>query len=347
MVDLRARHASAAEAVEEGVLAVLRSGRYVGGPVVREAEAVAARWLGRRWAVGVNSGTDALILAMQAVGVGHGAEVIVPALTFFATAGAVCAVGARPVVADVGEDGLLDPDAAAAVQTGRTAAVIPVHLFGSSAGLPDLGVPVIDDAAQAVGAAPPCTPGVLTAVSAYATKVWAAAGDAGFVAGDDPALCEQVRMLANHGTVGPHHHERVQGAAGRNSRLDAIQAAVLLAQAPGLQQRVDRRRRLAERYDVRLPTWVERMPRPASSPVHVYAVRLSRRAAVRRALAEQEVETAVYYPRSLAAQPALSGPHAPTPVADRLATELLALPVHADLRDEDVDRVCDALGRLS
>ena len=152
MVDLAARHAAAQEAIESRVLEVLRGGAYVGGAVVAEAESLAARWLGRAGAVGVNSGTDALCLALQALGVGPGDEVVVPALSFFATAGAVCAVGATPVFADVRADGCLDPAAAAAACGPRVRAVIPVHLFGQRCVAPPVSVPLLDDAAQAVGA---------------------------------------------------------------------------------------------------------------------------------------------------------------------------------------------------
>ncbi|MFT4624067.1 MAG: dTDP-4-amino-4,6-dideoxygalactose transaminase [Myxococcota bacterium] len=345
MVDLVARHSEVAEAVEAGVLDVLRSGRWVGGPVVAEAEALAAAWLGRREAVGVNSGTDALVLALQAVGVRPGHEVVVPALTFFATAGAVCAVGAVPVIVDVREDGCMDPDAARAACTSRTAAILPVHLYGTRATAPDLGVPVVDDAAQAIGASPPASIGALTAVSTYPTKTWGAAGDGGFVVGDD---VEAVRRLANHGIIGPSHHAMVNGVVGRNSRLDAVQAAVLLGHAPSLPARIARRRRLAARYDAQLPSTVRPLPRDEGSPVHQYVVRVADRARVQAALAERGIQTAVYYPRTLCDQPALAHAvrHA-TPVATALAREVLALPVHAGLEAEQVDRVCAALTEMA
>lgn len=343
-MNLAARHAEAAEAVEAAVLAVLRSGRYAGGPVVAEAESIAARWLGRAGAVGVGCGTDALILALQAIGVGPGDEVIVPALTFFATAGAVCATGATPVIVDVGEDGLLDLARAADRVGPRTRAVIPVHLFGNVAPCPTLGVEVIDDAAQAIGAEPPPRGATLTAMSTYPTKTWGSAGDGGFVAGDDPDLLEAVRRLGQHGAVEPHHHHRVSGAVGRASRLDAVQAAVLVGHATVLEQRLAQRRALARRYDAGLPPWAMPLPRAPGSAVHQYCVRLDRpRDAVARALADRGVSTAVYYPRPLGDQPALAGtPRGPTPIADRLCTELLALPIH-DLGEPSVDAVLEAM----
>jgi len=344
-LDLAARHAGAAEAVERRVLEVLRSGHYVGGPVVAEAEAVAARWMGRTGAVGVGSGTDALMLALQAVGVTPGDEVIVPALTFFATAGAVGALGAVPVVVDVVDDGTIDPAAVVEALSPRTAAVVPVHLFGTRAARLDVPVPVVDDAAQAVGADPPASHGVLTAVSAYPTKLWGAAGDAGFVVGDDAELLDSVRRLGHHGQVGPHLHERVGGAIGRNSRLDALQAAVLLGHAEELPARIAHRRSLVGAYEALLPSWVRPLPRTEGSPASPFVVQVAGRDEVVQALADAGVGCSVYYPRSLARQPALAGPHRPTPTADRLASEVLALPVHEGLTEEDVAQVCAVLGR--
>jgi len=338
-IDLAARHAQAADAVEQRVLEVLRSGRYIGGPVVAEAEAVAARWMEASAAVGVGSGTDALMLALQAVGVGAGDEVVVPALTFFATAGAVAALGAVPVVVDVRDDGLIDPMAVLRALTPRTAAVVPVHLFGSCASLPELPVPVVDDAAQALGASPPCRVGQLTTLSAYPTKLWGAAGDAGFVVGDEPALLDRVRALGHHGQVGPHLHERVGDAVGRNCRLDALQAAVLVGHAPLLADRIAHRQALAAVYDEVLPASARPISRTAGSTASPYVVRAHRRQAVRERLEAERIASAVYYPRSLARQPALPGPHAPTPVADALCRELLALPLHEGMSEADVRRV--------
>ncbi|MCB9684830.1 MAG: DegT/DnrJ/EryC1/StrS family aminotransferase [Alphaproteobacteria bacterium] len=345
-VDPGRRHAEVAEAVEGRVLEVLRSGRWIGGPVVAEAEGLAARWLGRRGAVGVASGTDALILALQALGVGAGDEVIVPAFTFFATAGAVLAIGAVPVLADVGEDALLDGASAADAASPRTRAMIPVHLFGSRWEPVDLGVPIVDDAAQAIGAEPtPCT-GALTVLSAYPTKTWGAAGDAGFVAGDDEELLARVRSLSSHGARSPGHHGREMGHAGRASRLDAVQAAVLVGHAQVLRERIDRRRALAARYDEGLPDRVRPLRRSPGCAVHQYVVRVEGRDELVAALARAGVGTAVYYPRPLTAQPALDGcPRRPTPVAERLAEEVLALPI-ADCGPADVDRVCEVLAEL-
>lgn len=344
-LDLTRRHAEVSVGVERRVLEVLRSGQYVGGPVVAAAEAVAARWLGRRHAVGVGSGTDALILALQALGVGPGDEVLVPALSFFATAGAVLATGAEVVVADVGEDALLDWASADALRSPRTKVVIPVHLYGNRVEPADLGLPLLDDAAQAIGVVPTAATGVLSALSTYPTKTWGAAGDGGFVVTDDDELAARVRALGNHGQRSPGVFERVVAHAGRASRLDAVQAAVLLGHAEGLQARLTRRRQLARRYDAGLPEGLRPLPRSPGSAVHQYLVRAPHRAALQRHLAACGIGTAVYYPAPLTAQPALAGcRRAPVPVATALAEELLALPIH-DCTADEVDMVLDALGQ--
>lgn len=349
-VDLAARHAEAAADVEDAVLDVLRSGRWIGGPAVERAEAVAARWLGKAGAVGVASGTDALILALQALGIGAGDEVVVPALTFFATAGAVLAAGAEVVLADVGPDALLDPTSAAAAIGPRTKVILPVHLFGSACELPDLGRLVLDDAAQSIGTAP-SPRGVLAALSTYPTKTWGSAGDGGFVAGDDPDLLARVRRLGHHGFEPPATYDRVSGHVGRASRLDAVQAAVLLGHAPQLEPRIARRRRLAARFDAGLPASLTPLPRSAGSSVQQYNVLVAGgsapRAALQAALRERGVGTAVYYPRALSAQPALAGcRRVPTPRAETLADEILALPIH-DVDDGEVDQILSILAEVA
>jgi dTDP-4-amino-4,6-dideoxygalactose transaminase len=340
MADLAARHARVAEAAEAGVLAVLRSGRYVGGPVVEAAEHRIASAFGYPHGVGVNSGTDALIYALMAMGVGPGNQVVVPAVTFFATAEAVLRVGATPVVVDVRTDlPLLDP---AAVPDGIDA-VIAVHLFGEACPVP-LDLPILDDVAQSAGAAPPTRAGAVGAASFYPTKTLGAAGAGGIVLADDPALAARARKLASHGMPRSYVHERVNGHVGANSRLDALQAAVLLAHLDDLPARVARRRAIASIYDAELPESIRPLPRGAGHPVHHYVVRTPRRDALQQRLAASGIESAIYYPRTVGDQPAMVGlPRAPTPNADRYCAEALALPVHEALSDDDVTRIVDAI----
>ena len=344
MVDLQNRHREVEAEIQRGVLEVLASGHYIGGPVVEEAERQCASWLGRAGAVGTNSGTDALLLSLLALDVGPGDEVIVPALSFFATAGAVCATGATPIIVDVREDALLNPQSAREAWSDRTKAIVPVHLFGSRCAPDAWEVPVIDDAAQAIGCAPSPSTGVLTAVSTYPTKTWGGAGDGGFVAGDDRALLDRVRRLGSHGQVAPHLHERVGQQTGRNSRLDALQAAILMAHAPRVADRVARRQRWAQIYDAQLPGYVRPLARSEGSAVQQYVVCCDDREAVQDALSQASIESAVYYPRPLNAQPALADlPRRPTPVADHLTQHMLALPVHEGLSSLEIERILSVL----
>lgn len=347
MADTAGRHARVAATVEPAVLEVLRSGRYVGGPVVEATLARLAAHFGWAHAVGVNSGTDALVYALQAVGVRAGDDVVVPAVTFFASAGAVCRIGARPVIADIRPDvPLLDPSALPI--TPRTRAVMAVHLFGARCALPELPVPVVDDAAQTAGSDPPCRTGCIGAVSFYPTKTLGAAGDGGCVLTDDPAVARKVHLLTHHGMASAYHADAIDGLVGANSRLDAVQAAVLAGHLDDLPARVARRRGIAERYDAELPAAVTRLPREAGHPVHQYVVLLpagaDRDAVVGRMRAEG-VETAVYYPVPLSRQPALAAFARSTPHADAFCARCLALPVHEGLSDDDASQVIAALAR--
>lgn len=345
MADMAARHARVASVVEPAVIEVLRSGRYVGGPVVDQTMRALAGHFGWNHAVGVNSGTDALIYALQAVGVRPGDEVIVPALTFFASAGAVCRIGARPVIADVRADlPLLDPFDLPI--TPRTRAVMAVHLYGERCELPVLPVPIVDDSAQTAGADPPCKTGEIAAVSFYPTKTLGAAGDGGCVLTDDPLVARKVHLLTHHGMPTAYYAERVDGVVGANSRLDAIQAAVVGAHLADLPARTAARRANAVVYDRELPASVDRIPRWTGHPVHQYVILVPRAAdrdAVAARMRERGVETAVYYPRSLASQPALAEFARATPRADAFCTRCLALPVHESLSEGDVARVIEAV----
>jgi dTDP-4-amino-4,6-dideoxygalactose transaminase len=343
-VDLAARHARTADSTLAAVREILESGSYIGGSWVARAESIAAKWFGRRHAAGVGSGTDALMLGLQALGVRSGQEVIVPALTFFATAGAVHAIGAKARIVDVQEDGLMDPLAAEQAVGSNTAAVIPVHLYGNIARRPNVDVPVLDDAAQAIGGTPPRAIGDLTVVSAYPTKTWGAAGNAGFVLGNSADVVNVVRRLSTHGYHDGQHH-LYAGHVGRNARIDAIQAAILVTRSTEIAAQVARRRQIAAHYDSSLPSTVRRFPRDEGSPVQQYMIRSPRRDALASGLAKRGIETRIYYPRSIAKEPALAST-VPTPVADRLCEELLALPVHADLTDHDVESVVAALRGL-
>jgi len=339
LVDLAARDAPCAPAARAAVASLLGSGRYVGGPALAAFESDLAARHRVPAAVGVGSGTDALMLALQAVGVGPGDEVVVPAVSFYATAGAVRALGALPVVVDVLPDRpLLDPGAAAEAVGARTRAVVPVHLYGDQAPAPEVPVPVVEDGAQAVSRPPV---GALMTLSFYPSKILGAAGDGGAVLCRDPVLAERVRSLGFHGRAADGGFHSVGGAPPRNCRLDAVQAAWLRCMLPDLDRRVSRRRAIAARYDAALGLGV--VPRDPDSPVSVYAVRHPQRDAFAQRLAGAGIETRVYYPRSLGAEPALADlPRRATPHADRFCAETLALPCHAGMTESEVERVIHA-----
>lgn len=346
---LAARHARVGPAVEAAALRVLRSGSYVRGAEGAALEAALAALHGRAHAVGVGSGTDALALALQALGVGPGDEVVVPAVSFFGTAAAVLAIGAVPVLADVLPDRpLLCPAAAAAAVGPRTRAVVPVHLYGDLAAAPVRpGLAVVDDLAQAIGRRPPGGAGRAAALSFYPTKALGAAGDGGMVLTDDPAVALAVRALGHQGYGADGLHHPAAGAVPRNSRLDELQAAILRAQLDDLGARLERRRAVAAAYDAALGG--RALTRDAESPVSVYTFRIDGRDAARAALAARGVETAVYYPAALGDQPALAGRvrGGPTPAARAFCAEALSVPCHEALTDDEVARVCAALRELA
>ncbi len=339
MADIAGRHAGVAEAVEARVLEVLRSGGYVGGPVLADLEAALAALLGTPWSVGCNSGTDALVLALKALGVGPGDRVAVPALSFFATTSAVLLVGGEPVFCDVLPDRpLLDPTGVPS----DVVAAVPVHLFGALSPVPS-NVPCISDAAQAAGWGHGRPPGELSTLSFYPSKTLGAAGDAGAIAGDRPELQESLRRLRSHGE-GPRGVHR---ELGWNSRLDAIQAAVLLGHLEDLERRVARRRSVASRYEEAL-AHLTPLPRDPRDAVHQFVLRTEGRDALRAHLDAAGIDTGVYYPLPMDAQPLFTGSTDPTPAdsscpnARRYCETCLALPCHAGLSDAQVAHVIAA-----
>jgi dTDP-4-amino-4,6-dideoxygalactose transaminase len=341
--DMRAELASVRVELDAAIARVLDSGVLIGGPEVAALEAELAARLGTARAVGVSSGTDALHALGMALGLGRGDEVVTTPLTFFATAGAFARLGARIVFADVDDASLnLDPGAAAAACGPRTGAVVVVHLFGLPAAVPAVSVPVIEDAAQAIGAAP--VRGRAAALSFFPTKNLGALGDAGAVVTDDDALADRIELLRTQGARPRYHHVAVGG----NFRLDAIHAAALRVRLGRLAADGAARRRHAARYRAGLAEVAE-VRLPPDDPRHVYhqlVIRAARRDALRAHLAARGIGTEVYYPAPLHLQPALADlgyrPGA-MPVAERACAEVLALPIHPALPDDAPDRVADAI----
>jgi len=360
MVDLAAEYAEVGAAVEDATLRVLRSRRYLLGPETTAFEAEMARLVGVCEAVAVGSGTQSLILALRACGIGAGDEVLTSPFSFFATAEAILLVGAVPVFADIEPGGFnLDPEALDALVTPRTRAVVPVHLFGRCAEMSRIAafadarrIAVIEDAAQALGAARDGRPagawGRAAGFSFYPSKNLGAVGDAGCITTDDPELAARLRRLRNHGQDpgGPHL------IAGTTARIDEIQAAVLRAKLPHLKRWNDRRTRNAACYrrlladcpDVVLPE-----AGPEETPVWSQVTLCSPRAAeVRSALADAAIECRHYYARPVYREPAFAramplAPEPRCPRAERACEEVVSVPVHAGLSLAAIEQVCEVV----
>ncbi len=349
---------ASATAAESGVLRVLASGKYVLEETVADFEQAFAAYLDIAHVVGVASGSDALLLALRALGIGPGDEVIVPAFGFIATATAVLHAGATPVFADVeAARYTLDTQAAATCIGARTRALIGVDLYGLPANWPGLralagahGLALIEDAAQATGARlgdhAAGTLADIAGFSFYPTKNLGAAGDAGALATADPDLYSAVLALRNHGSRERFLHERV----GYNSRLDAIQAAVLLARLPQLEANVTRRRQVAENYRAALSALPLILPTDFPATRHAYSVYCvgchnnAERERLRTTLTAAGIGAASYYPLALHQQPIFSAMrHASLPVAEHAAATLLALPIYPSLAENAFARICAVL----
>ena len=342
--------------VQAALLAVVRSGKFIMGPDVAAFEDEAAAFLGARHAVGVNSGTDALVIALRALGVGPGDEVITTPFSFFATAEAVSVVGATPVFVDIDLESLdLDPTQVEAAITPRTKVLLPVHLFGRACDMDALtaiadahGLRILEDCAQSFGARigdrRTGTIGDVGAYSFFPSKNLGAFGDAGLIATDDDDLAEAARMLRVHGAKKKYHNETI----GYNSRLDSLQAAVLRVKLPHVDRRNELRRAVAGRYN-ELLSGVPGVITPEIVDGHVfhqYTVRLldADRDAVQAAMREQGVGTMVYYPVPQDRLPAYAGHHPRNPVSDLAATQVLSLPIWPEMAPDVQARVVRVLG---
>jgi dTDP-4-amino-4,6-dideoxygalactose transaminase len=352
LVDVKAQYAPLIPELKERFAEVLESGRFIFGPEVEAFERESAAYLGVPHAVGVANGTDALVLALEAMQIGAGDEVIGPSFTFFATPEALARAGATPVFADIDPATLnLDPEDVAAKITPRTKAIMPVHLFGRPAELEqlaDLGYPLVEDAAQAFGAPGIATTGICSTFSFFPTKNLFALGDGGLVVSIDDDVAHRVRMLRFHGSLDKRHHELV----GTNSRLDAVQAAALRVFLPRLAGWNAARREAALRYaELGLGEAVEL---PFDEPGHVYhmfVVRTTERERIGSRLAEAGIASASYYVMPCHLQPALrylGYRPGSLPETERAAAENLALPmwggIDGDAQRRVVETVLSAAG---
>ncbi len=346
-----------AAAVRSAIDRVVASGWFVLGPEGVAFERAFAAVSGTTYAVGVASGTDAIALALRAIGIGRGDEVITTPLSAAYTALAIMMTGARPVFADVDAVRLtIDPERIESAITPRTRAILPVHLYGQPADMAAIeqiasahGLAVVEDCCQAHLATADGRPvgsiGLAGAFSFYPTKNLGALGDGGAVVTNDAALAERVRRLRNGGQSDRYRHD----VAGVNSRLDELQAAILGARLPWLSAWTARRRALAAVYRAALAGAPVEVPREcdAGHVYHLFVVRSrdhAARAALQRRLAACGVETLVHYPVPITRQPALAGTDpADCPIATRACDEVLSLPLYPALSDDDVTRVAAAV----
>jgi dTDP-4-amino-4,6-dideoxygalactose transaminase len=347
LVDVKAQYAPLVPELRDAFERVLESGRFIFGPEVQAFEEEAAAFLGVPHAIGVGNGTDALVLALEAMEIRGGDEVICPSFTFYATAEAIARVGATPVFADIDPVTLnVDPEDVAQRITARTKAIMPVHLFGRPAPLAELaalGLPLIEDAAQAFGAEGIATTGVCSTFSFFPTKNLFALGDGGLVAATDDGVAERIRMLRFHGSRDKRTFELI----GTNSRLDALQAAFLRVALPHLTGWNAARREAAARYaDLGLGELVELPLDEPGHVYHMYVVRTSRRAEIAEALTAAGIASASYYVTPTHLQPAmgyLGVAEGSLPETERAAAENLALPIWGGIDEEQQERVVDAV----
>lgn len=350
LVDLRAQHEQVADEVADGWAGVLKTTAFIGGPQVARFESEFAAYQEVPHAIGVANGTDAIELALRALGVGHGDEVVLPANTFIATAEAVARAGATPVLVDCVDDTLLiDTSQVSSVITSRTKAIVPVHLYGQAAPVELLphGVPVVEDAAQAQGARRNGVAvgglGVAAATSFYPGKNLGAYGDGGAVLTTSDAIAESVRLLREHGSPRKYEHP----VLGFNSRLDTLQAVVLSAKLRRLEGWNQARRAAASRYTemladldgVRTPVVLD-----GNLPVwHLYVVRVPDRDRVLKSLHEAGIGAGIHYPTPLHKTGAFAGLSGSFPVAETSAAEILSLPLFPEITEAQQARVVEAL----
>jgi dTDP-4-amino-4,6-dideoxygalactose transaminase len=350
LVDVKAQYAPLVDDLKEAFARTLESGRFIFGPEVEGFEREAAEYLGVDHAIGVANGTDALVIALDALGVGAGDEVICPAFTFFATAEAIARRGATPVFVDIDPGTLnLDPAAVERAVTERTTCVIPVHLFGRPAPIEELrglGLPLLEDAAQAFGSHGIAT-SVLSTFSFFPSKNLFGLGDGGMIAANDDELAEKIRMLRFHGSRAKKDFEYI----GYNSRLDAIQAAALRLFLPRLDEWTRLRREAAARYGELGLGDVAELPRDEPGHVyHMYCVRSPERDRLAAALTEAEIACASHYTTPLHLQPALRSlgySEGELPETERAARENLCLPIWGGISEEQQTEVVAVLRRAS
>lgn len=362
MVDLRGQYGKIRDEIDAAIAGVIESSAFIGGPAVERFASSLARYAGARHAVTCGNGTDALQIALMALGLERGDEVIVPAFTYVASAEVIALLGLRPVMVDVDRE-TFNTDIRFVEQalTPRTRAIIPVHLFGQSCDMQPLmefaaghGLYVVEDNAQSLGAVYTFrdgrtrhtgTVGHIGCTSFFPSKNLGCYGDGGALMTDDDTLAERIRMIANHGQKVKYHHDMI----GCNSRLDALQAAVLEVKLKYLDSYCDARRRAAAVYGSLL-AGIDGIELPAGVPysTHVYhqytiKVRDGRRDALKEYLASRGIPSMVYYPLPLHWQKAYRKESAGLKIAEKLSASVLSLPMHTELTESMQERVAEGI----
>lgn len=376
-IDLRAQQQRIKARIDAGIQAVLAHGQYILGPEVDELEQRLAAYTGAKYCITCANGTDALQIALMAVGVGPGDEVITPGFSYIAVAEAAALLGARPVYVDVDARTFnMDPKQLQAAITPRTRAIVPVSLYGQCADFDAInaiaachGIPVIEDAAQSFGATyetcrsgtheretrKSCNLSLIACTSFFPSKPLGCYGDGGAVFTSDDSLAGRIRRIARHGQERRYHHVIV----GMNSRLDTLQAAVLLPKLEILDDEIEARNTVAAQYkaafaeagvvggdegDADIPGPVLPYIEPRNRSAYAqYTIRVADRDNVQRRFQEAKVPTVVHYPVPLNRQPAVADPSAHLPVGDALAGQVLSLPMHPYLQPQQVEYVASML----
>lgn len=354
-VDLAAQQARIKDKIDANIRKVMAHGYYILGPEVAELEEKLTDFCGAKHCITVANGTDALQIAQMALGVGHGDEVIVPGFSYIATAETPALLGAKPVYVDINPRTYnLDPTKIEGAITPRTKAIIPVSLYGQCADFDAINaiaanhnLPVIEDGAQSFGASykgrKSCNLSTIGCTSFFPSKPLGCYGDGGAIFTNDDELAAVLRQIARHGQDRRYHHIRV----GVNSRLDTLQAAILLPKLEILTEEVSLRNQVAEKYG-RLLTEVGIHTTPYVEEYNIsawaqYTIRLKNREAKRAKLKDSGIPTAVHYPIPLNKQPAVASQNAFLPVGDEVAEQVVSLPMHPYLTERDLKRVADSL----
>jgi UDP-2-acetamido-2-deoxy-ribo-hexuluronate aminotransferase len=353
-IDLKSQYKELKAEIDAGIARVLDHGKYILGPEVAELEEKLAAFTGAKHCISCANGTDALQIALMALGVGPGDEVVTPGFTFIATAEAVAVLGAKPVYVDIDPRTYnLNPELLAAAITPRTKAIMPVSLYGQCADFDAINaiaakhrIPVIEDAAQSFGATykgrKSCNLSTIATTSFFPSKPLGCYGDGGAIFTSDDELAKVMRQVARHGQERRYHHVRV----GVNSRLDTLQAAILLPKLKIFDDEMAARQRVASEYarllgDIGIETpYVEAHN---TSVWAQYTIRVKDRPAVQKALEGMGIPTAVHYPIPLNRQPAVQEKAVHLIVGDKVCEEVMSLPMHPYLLEADQVRIADAL----